>query len=201
MGIFDIGSRHNLQFCDESVAATIIYNNGTIAVAGFERGMELGYSSEEEHCCNHFAITKEEITAFITDFGNTGTYNGFIVIDTANGNLVEPREWLRRNNALFIPGKRYVFAEEWGDCVGEAFTVYSHNGTAIVKIYDGEGCVYEAFKKYGYSAEDICSVFPQFKDEFPMEREEYFYMCVRECDDVYVDLQGETIDDKIYSLI
>ena len=36
MGLFEIGSLHNLHFGDEDLTATIIYNDGEFAVAGNE---------------------------------------------------------------------------------------------------------------------------------------------------------------------
>ena len=197
--MFEIGSSHSFSTDDCCYTATIIYNNGELAIGGtaYEVERESSYDNNWEH--TPFALTAEEVKAFVPDMEDEGLHRSYIVVDLTDGHLVGIREWLRRNNALFIPGKEYHAPEEWSCCM--TMTVYRHNGTAIIKVYNGEGCVHEAFRRFGYSAEEIRSVFPHFEDEFDTGCSDFFYICVRECDDVYVDLQGETIDDKIYGLI
>lgn len=201
MGMFDIGSRNSFYADDCCHTATTIFNNGTIAIGGMPYEVKRENSHDNEWEYPPFALRAEDIKAFIQDFEGYEEYESYIAIDMENGCLIEAREWLRRNNALFIPGKEYHAPEEWSCYMGKCITVYRHNGTAIIKVSNGEGCVHEAFRRFGYSAEEIRSVFPHFEDEFDTGCSDFFYICVRECDDVYVDLQGETIDDKIYGLI
>ena len=201
MGMFDIGSRNSFYADDCCHEATIIFNNGTIAIGGMPYEVKRENSHDNEWEYPPFALKAEDIKAFIQDFEGYEGYESYIAIDMESGHLIEAREWLRRNNTLFIPGKEYHAPEEWSCYMGQCITAYRHNGTAIIKVSNGEGCVHEAFKKFGYSAEEIRSVFPHFEDEFDTGCSVFFYICVRECDDVYVDLQGETIDDKIYGLI
>lgn len=201
MGMFDIGSRNSFYTDDCCHTATIIFNNGTIAIGGMPYEVKRENSHDNEWEYPPFALRAEDIKAFIQDFEGHEEYESYIAIDMESGHLIEAREWQRRNNALFIPGKEYHALEEWSCYMGKCITVYRHNGTAIIRITDGEGCVHEAFRRFGYSAEEIRSVFPHFEDEFDTGCSDFFYICVRECDDVYVDLQGEIIDDKIYGLI
>ena len=199
--MFEIGSSHSFSTDDCCYTATIIYNNGELAIGGtaYEVERESSYDNNWEH--TPFALTAEEVKAFVPDMEDEGLHRSYIVVDLTDGHLVGIREWLRRNNALFVPGKEYHAPEEWSCYMGKCITAYRHNGTAIIKVSNGEGCVHEAFRRFGYSAEEIRSVFPHFEDEFDTGCSDFFYICVRECDDVYVDLQGETIDDKIYGLI
>ena len=201
MGMFETGSRHSFYADDCCRVATIIFNNGTIAIGGMPYEVEHENSHDNDWEYPPFALRAEDIKAFIQDFEGHEGYESYIAIDMESGHLIEAREWLRRNNALFIPGKEYHAPEEWGCYMGKCITAYRHNGTAIIQVSNGEGCVHEAFRRFGYSAEEIRSVFPHFEDEFDTGCSDFFYICVRECDDVYVDLQGETIDDKIYGLI
>ena len=199
--MFEIGSSHSFSTDDCCYTATIIYNNGELAIGdtAYEVERESSYDNNWEY--TPFALTAEEVKAFVPDMEDEGLHRSYIVVDLTDGHLVGIREWLRRNNCLFIPGKEYHAPDEWSCCMGETMTVYRHNGTAIIKVYNGEGCVWDALKRVGHSMEELRVAFPQFEDEFDTGCSDFFYICVRECDDVYVDLQGETIDDKIYGLI
>ena len=199
--MFDNGSSCCFNTDDCCHTATIIYTNGELAISGtaFEVKRENSYDNNWEH--NPFALTAEEVKAFVPDIEDEGLHRSYIVIDLTDGHLVGIREWLRRNNALFIPGKEYHAPEEWSCYMGEAITVYRHNGTAIIKVYDGEGCVWDALKRVGYSMEELRAAFPQFTDNYPTECKEFFYICIRESDDAYTDLEGKVIDKEIYRFI
>lgn len=201
MKAFEIGSRHQLYFDNDVHTGIIIYNNGKIAIAGLDHIItrEDSFDYSWEH--SPFAMTKEEITAFVADFDNGGPYCSFLVVDMDNGCLIELREWFRRNNALFVLGEKYHSTEEWDKEIGNSITVYRMNGIAIIKIFDGEGCVYNTFKQHGHSEEEVRSVFPGFKDYYPVECKESFYLCVRECNDRWIDLHGNPIDEDIYGCL
>ena len=198
---FEIGSRHELYFDNDVHTGIIIYNNGNIAIAGLDHIITRKDSFDYWWEDTPFAMTKEEITAFVTDFDQAGPYCSFLVVDMENGTLIELREWFRRNDALFVLGERYHSAEEWDKEIGNSITVYRQDGIAIIKIFDGEGSVYDALKQHGHSEEEIRSAFPGFKDNYPVESKESFYVCVRECDDRWIDLHGNPIDEDIYGCI
>ena len=94
MGLFDIGSRHNLHFGDEDLPATIIYNDGEFAVAGTAYSAELSDSYDDIEYSNEFLMTSEEITAFIPDIEVDGKYNSYVAIDPKSGCLIEAHEWV-----------------------------------------------------------------------------------------------------------
>ena len=195
MGMFDIGSRPNLHFGDEELTATIIYNDGEIAIAGTAYSAGLSDIYDDIEYKNDFLMAKEEITAFIPDIKDNGKYNSYVVIDLESGNLIKSREWLRHNDALFVPGKEYSCHIPWDNCIENAITIYRHNGTAVIKVFDGEGDVWDALKMRGYSEEEVRATFPQFADIYPVNCEEFFYICIRESDDAYINLEGNSIDN------
>ena len=199
--MFEIGSSHSFSTDDCCYTATIIYNNGELAIGGtaLKVERESSYDNNWEH--TPFALTIDEVKALVPDMEEKERHRSYIVIDLTDGQLVGIREWLRRNNALFIPGKEYHAPEEWSCYMGEAITVYRHNGTAIIKVYDGEGCVWNALKQVGHSKEEVCAAFPQFTDNYPTECKECFYICIRESDDAYTDLEGNTVNDLVYESI
>lgn len=201
MGMFDTGSRHCFGIDDCCYTATIIYNNGKLAIGGtaYEVERESSYDNNWEH--TPFALTAEEVKAFVPNMEDEDLHRSYIVVDLTDGHLVGIREWLRRNNALFIPGKEYHAPDEWNCCMGETMTVYRHNGTAIIKVYNGEGCVWDALKRVGHSMEEVCAAFPQFTDNYPTECKEFFYICIRESDDAYTDLEGNPVNDIVHALI
>lgn len=94
MGMFEIGSLHNLHFGDENLPATIIYNDGEIAVAGTAYSAELSDSYDDTEYRNEFLMTREEITAFIPDIEVDGKYNSYVAIDPKSGYLIEAHEWV-----------------------------------------------------------------------------------------------------------
>ena len=146
-------------------------------------------------------MTAQEIMTGLSTFKEDAKYNSYIAINLESGCLMERREWLRRNDALFVPGKEYHTDEEWDSCIGNTITVYRHNGTAIIKVFDGEGCVWEALRRVGYNMEEVRTAFPQFTDDYPTECKEHFYICIRESDDAYTDLEGNPVNDIVYALI
>ena len=199
MGMFDIGSRPCLHFGDESRPATIIYNDGRVAIAGTSYNVERSNSYEWEH--EDFTMTAGEIRAYLPTFKENTEYDSFIVIDLESGCVIRHREWLRRNDALFVLGKEYHTNEEWDGYIGNTLTVYRHNGTAIIKVFDGDGYVWDALKRVGYNKEEVHDAFPQFTDNYPTECKEHFYICIRESDDAYTDLEGNTVNDLVYESI
>ena len=200
---FEIGSRHSHfeGIEDDFSNMTVIFNDGETAICGFT--YEITRKDSHDYRWEHdpFAMTKDEIGAFVPDFAYEGEFCSFVIVNLKNGCLVERREWFRKNDALFIIGQQYHSHEEWDEYIGNTITVYRFDGIAIIKIFDGEGCVYEAFKSYGYNEEEVRAVFPDFKDNYPVNCNEFFYACIRECDDIWVDLHGNSIDDHIYHLI
>ena len=70
-----------------------------------------------------------------------------------------------------------------------------------LKVFDGEGCVWEALRRVGYNMEEVRTAFPQFTDDYPTECKEHFYICIRESDDAYTDLEGNPVNDIVYALI
>ena len=100
MGMFDIGSRPNLHFCSEESAATIIYNDGEIAIAGTAYSPELSDIYDDIHYKNTFLMTKEEITAFIPDIKDDNKYNSFVAIDLGSGKLIETQEWVTEGEVM-----------------------------------------------------------------------------------------------------
>ena len=201
METYKIGSRHQIHTGNSCHTATVIYNNSSIAIAGFNYSITRKDSFDNHWEHSPFAMRKEEIEPFVPNFTEDDTYNAFAVIDLGNWRLIEIRDWLRRNDALFILGERYHSSEEWDDCFENSMTVYRNNGVAIIKMFDGEGHVYDAYKKNGYSSEEILSAFQEFEDNYPADNKEHFYLCVRECNDDWIDLQGNTINDNIYRWI
>lgn len=94
MGLFEIGSLHNLHFGDENLPATIIYNDGEIAVAGTAYSAELSDIYYDIEYRNEFLMTSEEITAFVPDIEVDGKYNSYVAIDPKSGCLIEAHEWV-----------------------------------------------------------------------------------------------------------
>ena len=94
MGLFEIGSLHNLHFGDEDLTATIIYNDGEIAVAGTAYSAELSDTYYDIEYRNEFLMTREEITAFVPDIEVDGKYNSYVAIDPKSGCLIEAHEWV-----------------------------------------------------------------------------------------------------------
>lgn len=94
MGMFEIGSLHNLHFGDEDLPATIIYNDGEIAVAGTAYCAELSDSYDDTEYRNEFLMTSEEITAFVPGIEVDGKYNSYVAIDPKSGYLIEAHEWV-----------------------------------------------------------------------------------------------------------
>ena len=99
MGLFEIGSLHNLHFGDEDLTATIIYNDGEFAVAGTAYSAELSDIYDDIEYRNEFLMTSEEITAFIPDIEVDGKYNSYVVIDPKSGCLIEAHEWVVEGEA------------------------------------------------------------------------------------------------------
>ena len=194
MKLYDIGTCHDINCTDGVKTITVIYNDGEVAICGFTYNITRrdSYDYDWEHY--PFAMTKEEIKAFVPAFEYTGPYNSFVVIDLATGWQISVREWFRRCDALFIPGQKYYSQEEFDEYIGNKITVDRIDGTAIIKIFDGDGCVYDSFKKFGCNEEEVRSAFPEFKDRYPADCNEFFYVCVRECDDEWIDLHGNPID-------
>ena len=92
--MFDIGSLHNLHFGDENLPATIIYNDGEIAVAGTAYSAELSDSYDDTEYKNEFLMTREETTAFVPGIEVDGKYNSYVAIDPRSGNLIQAHEWV-----------------------------------------------------------------------------------------------------------
>ena len=99
MGMFDIGRRHNLHFGDENLPATIIYNDGEIAIAGTAYSAEQSDIYDDIEYKNEFLMTREEITAFIPGIEVDGKYNSYVAIDLKSGNLIEAHEWVVESEA------------------------------------------------------------------------------------------------------
>ena len=99
MEMFDIGSRPNLHFGNEESQATIIYNDGEIAIAGTAYSAGLSDIYDDVEYKNDFLMTREEITAFIPDIKDNGKYNSYVVIDLESGNLIEAQEWVANGEA------------------------------------------------------------------------------------------------------
>ena len=194
MHLFAIGSKHSVFIGNDCHTATVIYSNESIAIGGLTHTIE----SECEPYDYHFAMTKEQVEQFVPEIEKAEGYNSFVAIDLVSGRLLEQREWLRHNDALFVIGNRYHSPEEWEAEIGECITVYRKNGVAVVKIYNGDGCVYESFKKCGYNADEVRTAFTNFDDNYPVDCNGYFYLCVRESDDCWIDLHGNPLDDRIY---
>ena len=94
MGLFDIGSRHNLHFGDENLPATIIYNDGEIAIAGTAYSAEQSDIYDDIEYKIEFLMTREEITAFTPGIKDYNKYNSYVAIDLKSGNLIEAHEWV-----------------------------------------------------------------------------------------------------------
>ena len=94
MGLFDIGSLHNLHFGDEDLTATIIYNDGKVAIAGTAYSAELSDTYYDTEYKNEFLMTREEITAFVPGIEVDDKYNSYVAIDPRSGNLIQAHEWV-----------------------------------------------------------------------------------------------------------
>ena len=94
MGLFDIESLHNLHFGDENLPATIIYNDGKVAIAGTAYSAELSDTYYDTEYKNEFLMTREEITAFVPGIEVDGKYNSYVAIDPRSGNLIQANEWV-----------------------------------------------------------------------------------------------------------
>ena len=70
-----------------------------------------------------------------------------------------------------------------------------------VKVFDGDGCVWGVLRRVGYNMEEVRTVFPQFTDNYATECKEHFYICIRESDDAYTDLEGNPVNDLVYESI
>ena len=92
--MFDIGNRHNLHFGDENLPATIIYNDGEIAIAGTAYSAEQSDIYDDIEYKNEFLMTREEITAFVPGIEVDGKDNSYVAIDPRSGNLIQAHEWV-----------------------------------------------------------------------------------------------------------
>lgn len=92
--MFDIGNQPNLHFGNEESAATIIYNNGEIAIAGTAYSPELSDNYDGVHYKNTFLMTREEIQIFAPEIEDGDRYNSYIAIELKSGKLIEAHEWV-----------------------------------------------------------------------------------------------------------
>lgn len=193
--MYKTGSKNNIFAGEEMVEAVVLYNNGEVAVLGIATTMDITY--------NEFLMPADEMKSGIRDFEfNVAQqpYNAFAVIDLSCGCLFTKREWLRKNEALFVIGKEYGFPEEYAEfctCLGPITTVYINRDIAVLRIEGGEGFVLDAFKACGYSKMEIVSRFTDFTDYAMQVSDEAFYYCVRTRDDEPVALDGSSIREQL----
>jgi hypothetical protein len=179
--------------------AVVLCNNGKVAVLGITTSLDITY--------DEFLMPADDIKSGIREFDLNVTlqsYNAFAVIDQSCGCLLARREWLRKNDALFVIGKEYEFPEEYAEfCtyLGAITTIYKKRDIAILRIEGGEGFVLDAFKACGYNKMQIISQIPDFTDDTAQTSNDTFYFCIRICDEEPIDLKENSIREKLDNLL
>lgn len=196
MSLFETDSRHSIFLGNTHATAVVFFNDDRYAVAGVEHDSTPGG--------NLYALNADEVALYIPQFyelSEVAEYNLFVAIDVTTGKLIERREWLRLNGALFVEGKEFCFGGEYDAYLGTAVTVCRKGGTAILSVYGGEGYVFAAYRMFGYDIDTIEAAFPGFRDEYTPVGCNNFYLCVRMCDDTPVNLSGDSVADEIEELL
>ena len=197
--MYKTGSKHYIFAGEDMVEAVVLHNNGEVAVLGIATSMDITY--------DEFLMPADDIRNGIIDFELSITqqpYNAFAVIDLSCSCSLRKREWLRKNDALFVIGETYEFPEEYAEfCtyLGPITTIYKNRDIAILKIDGGEDFVFDAFKVCGYNRMEIVSQIPDFTDGTTQTSNDTFYFCIRICDDEPIDLKENSIREKLDSLL
>jgi hypothetical protein len=195
----ETSSKHNIFVGEEMLEAVVLYNNGKVAVLGITTSLDITY--------DEFLMPADDIKSGIREFDLNVTlqsYNAFAVIDLSCGCLLARREWLRKNDALFVIGKEYEFPEEYAEFrtyLGSITTIYKKHDIAILRIEGGEGFVLDAFKACGYNKMQIISQIPDFTDDTAQTSNDTFYFCIRICDEEPIDLKENSIREKLDNLL
>lgn len=195
----ETGSKHNIFAGEEMLEAVVLYNNGKVAVLGIATSLDITY--------DEFLMPADDIKSGIREFDLNVTlqsYNAFAVIDQSCGCLLARREWLRKNDALFVIGKEYDFPEEYAEFrtyLGAITTIYKNRDIAVLRIDGGEGYVLDAFKACSYNKMEIVSQIPDFTDDVTPTSDEPLYFCIRKCDDEPIDLKENSIREKLDNLL
>jgi hypothetical protein len=195
----ETSSKHNIFVGEEMLEAVVLYNNGKVAVLGIATSLDITY--------DEFLMPADDIKSGIREFDLNVTlqsYNAFAVIDKSCGCLLARREWLRKNDALFVIGKEYEFPEEYAEFrtyLGAITTIYKKHDIAILRIEGGEGFVLDAFKACGYNKMQIISQIPDFTDDTAQTSNDTFYFCIRICDEEPIDLKENSIREKLDNLL
>lgn len=197
--MYETGSKHNIFASEEMLETVVLYNNGKVAVLGISPSMDITY--------NEFLMPVDDIMSGIIDFELNVTpqlYNTFAVIDLSCGCLFTRREWLRKNDALFVIGKEYELPEEYAEFrtyLGSITTIYKNRDIAVLRIEGGEGFVLDAFKACGYNKMEFISQIPDFIDDMVPISNEPLYFCIKICDDEPINLTGNSIREKLDNLL
>jgi hypothetical protein len=197
--MYETGSKHNIFAGEEMLEAVVLYNNGKVAVLGIATSLDITY--------DEFLMPADDIKSGIREFDLNVTlqsYNAFAVIAQSCGCLLARREWLRKNDALFVIGKEYEFPEEYAEFriyLGSITTVYKNRDIAILRINGGEGFVLDAFRTCGYNKMEIVSQISDFTDDVTPTSDEPLYFCIRICDDAPIDLKENSIREKLDNLL
>lgn len=197
--MYKTGSKHNIFAGEDMAEAVVLHNNGKVAVLGIATNVDVTY--------DEFLMPANDIKRSIRDFDlnvKLQPYNAFAVIDLSCGCLLTRREWLRKNDALFVIGKEYEFPEEYAEFrtyLGAITTVYKNRDIAILRINGGEGFVLDAFKACGYNKMQIVSQIPDFTDDTAQTSNDTFYFCIRICDEEPIDLKENSIREKLDNLL
>lgn len=195
----ETGSKHNIFAGEEMLEAVVLYNNGKVAVLGIATSLDITYYE--------FLMPADDIKSGIREFDLNVTlqsYNAFAVIDQSCGCLFTRREWLRKNDALFVIGKEYELPEEYAEFrtyLGSITTIYKNRDIAVLRIEGGEGFVLDAFKAYGYNKMEIVSQISDFTDNVTPTSDEPLYFCIKICDDEPINLTGNSIREKLDNLL